>query len=148
MPPASNPVDATSAPKPTNVSRRILVFIRFVLFRGSFAEKSLTFGVIALVTSIAQSQVAGRGVGRGRGVGADRGVGVGLGVAVAVGVGVAVAVAVTVALAVGVGVGEKVAVAVGLAVAVGVGVGVEPICTSKDPLSIRALRTRQKSGPR
>lgn len=62
------------------------------------------------------------------------GVGVGLGGTVAVGVEVGVNVAV------GVGVGD--------AVGVGVGDGVVPAWTSKDPTSMRPLRTRQKSGPR
>src|SRR5438309_2880814 len=33
-------------------------------------------------------------------------------------------------------------------VALGVGLGVVPTCTSNDPLSMRSLRTRQKTGPR
>jgi len=65
-------------------------------------------------------------VDRGRGVGVTRGIGVGVGVTVGVGLDV--------------GVGE--------AVGVGVGLGVVPCWTSNDPLSMRPLRTRQKSGPR
>ena len=104
----------------------------------------------------------GAGVGRELGDGASRGVGVGLGVDVGVGVGVAVGVdvpvgvAVAVGVAVGVGVGVNVAVAVGVGVAVGVilgvvvgvGVGVSPLCTSKEPLSMRLFTTRGKPCPR
>jgi hypothetical protein len=68
--------------------------------------------------------------------------GVAVGSAVGVGVNVAVAVGVNVAVGVALDVG------VGEAVGVGVGLGVVPACTSNDPLSIRPLRTRQKSGPR
>lgn len=49
---------------------------------------------------------------------------------------------------VGVGVAVGVNVAVGVGVVVGVGVGVAPDCTSKEPLSMRPLLTRKKSGPR
>jgi hypothetical protein len=72
----------------------------------------------------------GFGTGRGAGVGRGMGVGVWHGQGERVGVGVAV--------------GVNVAVAV----AVGVGDGVVPAWTSKDPTSMRALRTRQKTGPR
>ena len=53
-------------------------------------------------------------------------------------------------LAVGEGLGVRVGVAVGVGEAVGVGVGdgVVPAWTSKDPTSMRPLRTRQKTGPR
>ena len=71
---------------------------------------------------IDESYGRGAGVGRSRGIGVARGVGVGVEVGVEVGVGVAVA--------------------------VGVGVGVLPACTSNEPISMRPLRTRQKSGPR
>src|SRR6266446_511835 len=75
-------------------------------------------------------------------------VGVALGVAVGVLVGVGVDVPVAVAVAVGVKVGVGLDVGVGEAVGVGVGLGVVPTCTSNDPLSMRSLRTRQKTGPR
>ena len=67
-----------------------------------------------------------------------------MGVDVAVVVGVTVGVDVIVGVAVGVGLD----VGVGDAVGVRVGLGVVPACTSNDPLSIRPLRRRQKSGPR
>jgi hypothetical protein len=51
---------------------------------------------------------------------------------------------VLVAVGVALGLGVVVAVAVG----VGVGVGVLPVCTSKDPLSIRPFLTRGNPGPR
>ena len=89
-----------------------------------------------------------RGVGRTLGVGSDLGVGVALGVLVAVAVGVDEGVGV--ACGVGLGVGVRVAVAVGVAegVNVAVGVGVAPLCTSKEPISMRPLFTRSKPGPR
>ena len=77
---------------------------------------------------------------RGAGVGRGLGVATGLGVREALGVGVAVAAAVAVGVGLDVGVGE--------AVAVGVGLGVVPCCTSNEPLSMRPLRRRQKTGPR
>ena len=100
----------------------------------------------------------GRGGGLGRGLGVGEGLGVKVGVAVGVAVKVGVEVGVTVGVCVAVAVGVNVAVAVAVAVAVGVGVGeavgvgvgdgVVPAWTSKDPTSMRPLRTRQKTGPR
>jgi len=102
----------------------------------------------------------GASLGVGVGLGVDVGVGVGVAVGVDVPVGVAVAVGVAIGVGVGVGVGVNVAVAVGVGVAVGVilgvvvgvgvgvGVGVSPLCTSKEPLSMRSFTTRGKPCPR
>jgi hypothetical protein len=96
--------------------------------------------------------IGGRGVGRILGVGSDLGVGVtlgvGLGVAVAVAVGVNEGVDVVVGVGLGVALGVAVAVGVGEGVSVAVGVGVAPLCTSKEPISIRLFTTRSKPGPR
>lgn len=76
-------------------------------------------------------------------IGVADGVGVGIGVEVAVAVAVGVAVAVAVAVAVGVGVGVAMGVAVAVAVAVGVGLAVGVGCSSNEPISMRALKTRE-----
>lgn len=99
-------------------------------------------------------------MGRILGVGSDLGVGVTLGVEVGVVLGVAVAVGVGLdegvgvdfgvglGVAVAVGVDVAVAVGVGAGVSVGVGVGMPPLCTSKEPISMRPFTTRSKPGPR
>ena len=89
-----------------------------------------------------------RGVGRSLGVGTDLGVGVTLGVEMGVAVAVAVGLDEEVGVAVGVWLGVGVDVAVAVGVGEGVGVGVAPLCTSKEPISMRPLTTRSKPGPR
>jgi hypothetical protein len=92
--------------------------------------------------------IEARGVGRGLGMGSDLGVGVTLGVAVGVPVAVAVGVDEGVGVAVGVGLGVAVVVGVGEGVSVAVGVGVAPLCTSKEPTSMRPFTIRSKPAPR
>jgi len=90
-----------------------------------------------------------RRVGCSLGVGADLGVGVTLGVAVAVAVGVDEGFGVAVGVGRGVGVGVAVEVGVGVGEGVtAVGVGVAPVCSSKEPTSMRPFTTRSKPEPR
>ena len=87
-------------------------------------------------------------MGRTLGVGSDLGVGVDLGVVLVVAVAVAVGVEEGVGVACGVGLGVAVAVGVAEGVCVAVGVGVAPVCSSKEPTSMRPLTTRLKPEPR
>ena len=127
-----------------------LVFVRFDHVAGVIVNAN--HGIV--------SYGRGGGLGRGLGVNAGLGVGEGLGVKVGVAVGVAVKVGVEVGVTVGVcvtvavgvnvavGVAVGVVVGVGVVVVVGVGVGVPPLCTSKEPLSMRSFSTRGKPCPR
>ncbi|HEY6152398.1 MAG TPA: hypothetical protein VIW07_01525 [Candidatus Udaeobacter sp.] len=89
-----------------------------------------------------------RGAGRNLGVGSGLGVGVTLGLAVAVAVGVDEGVGVAFGVGLGVAVGVPVAVGVVEGVTVAVGVGVVPLCTSKEPTSMRPFTIRSKPEPR
>ncbi len=159
MPGPAIPVTATRRTVGYGRASRISRWNALSLTRCHMGATTQRGGYLQLLITFSQCRGVGRGLGARRDLGVGVALGVGLCVGAAVGVGVTIGVAVGVGVVVGTGVGDEVAVGdavavgvaegVGIGVPVGLGVGVvESPCTSKEPMSIRALTTRAKAGPR